>query len=655
MMSESDMEEEAEDYIYESDADHSDSNVNASFGSSRTHASQTSHSAVPFTVLNQAAVKREQDRVIAEIGELFSTSAFESRRLLMEFRWEKEELTNAMFIDGVEVLLKRAGVPRAVLPAPGTAAAAAAAAAAAGPARASPSECLICADALTPDTALTNGSCGHTFCRTCWTGHARVQIQENLAARVRCMMEKCSVLVSPDVMARLALAPAEADRYERSLLDSFVEDNPRVTWCPSQPCCGRALRVSDTSTTRIDCECLCEEVFCFSCESSSHSPAPCEWAKQWLALCARESASAMYIAINCKPCPKCGKSIAKADGCNHVTCTCGQSLCWLCGAATGRAHDYSSILGHTCGKFRLDARTDAAKARQSLEKYVHYFSRYDAHMKSLGEANKVKSHVDLAVAHLESAANNNSLADWLWIGLYQLLRMRRFVAWTYAFAFYAFYDTNLEKLKAAAKAQDEDSGAGGGGSVLHVQELFEDLQAVLERSVESLSKFVETPPAEVTADTKTNVLNLCSATHQNAMAFTDFVSNDLFANGILGLDDPPTYFPIRRMQIGLGVKASMAQHQQQHQQRPMRAPAALPVPFSPMPLRSGDSARSHPSASAVQVSSMVVQVGDRSSADRAPAMARAQAGRGVADLTMDRDGEDGIERRARGRKQRKVP
>jgi hypothetical protein len=52
---------------------------------------------------------------------------------------------------------------------------------------------------------------------------------------------------------------------------------------------------------------------------------------------------------------------------------------------------------------------------------------------------------------------------------------------------------------------------------------------------------------------------------------------------------------------------------------------------------------------------MVVQVGDRSSADRAPAMARAQAGRGVADLTMDRDGEDGIERRARGRKQRKVP
>ena len=36
------------------------------------------------------------------------------------------------------------------------------------------------------------------------------------------------------------------------------------------------------------------------------------------------------IADLSKECPKCGASIHKYSGCNHVTCTCGHDFCWLC-------------------------------------------------------------------------------------------------------------------------------------------------------------------------------------------------------------------------------------------------------------------------------------------------------------------------------------
>ena len=39
-----------------------------------------------------------------------------------------------------------------------------------------------------------------------------------------------------------------------------------------------------------------------------------------------------------------------------------QPFCWLCGAATGTAHDYSRIVGHECGRYKEDADAKAASA-----------------------------------------------------------------------------------------------------------------------------------------------------------------------------------------------------------------------------------------------------------------------------------------------------
>lgn len=34
------------------------------------------------------------------------------------------------------------------------------------------------------------------------------------------------------------------DKYEQKLLDSYIEDNKSVKWCPSVPHCGCAIQAS---------------------------------------------------------------------------------------------------------------------------------------------------------------------------------------------------------------------------------------------------------------------------------------------------------------------------------------------------------------------------------------------------------------------------
>jgi ariadne-1 len=53
----------------------------------------------------------------------------------------------------------------------------------------------------------------------------------------------------------------------------------------------------------------------------------------------------LWVAENCKKCPKCGWSIEKNEGCNHMTCRlCHHEYCWLC------SQNYNSHNGGLCVK-----------------------------------------------------------------------------------------------------------------------------------------------------------------------------------------------------------------------------------------------------------------------------------------------------------------
>merc|ERR1719223_726585 len=55
--------------------------------------------------------------------------------------------------------------------------------------------------------------------------------------------------------------------------------------------------------------------------------------------------------LNIKPCPTCSNLIERIDGCNNVQCTCGESMCWVCGSAVSNhdpEHFIHGYFGYTC-------------------------------------------------------------------------------------------------------------------------------------------------------------------------------------------------------------------------------------------------------------------------------------------------------------------
>lgn len=119
--------------------------------------------------------------------------------------------------------------------------------------------------------------CGHTFCNDCWKQHFTVQITEGNSKRLLCMAVKCGAIcddrkVYPKQERHLAAfailvtrvsslldwherhSAAQVvkllqhnrqlvDKYQIKLLESYIEDNKRVKWCPSVPHCGCAIQV----------------------------------------------------------------------------------------------------------------------------------------------------------------------------------------------------------------------------------------------------------------------------------------------------------------------------------------------------------------------------------------------------------------------------
>lgn len=420
--------------------------------------------------------------------DMLGLEKWQARALMMHFRWDVKRIESTFADQGPQALMAAAGLMR-----PEGAEA--------------PMEidggttisCMVCMDDVEPSQATRLTACGHAFCDDCWSGHLKSRIGEGQSRRLRCMAPKCAAVVpEPDVLRIMrSRDPESAATYERALRDSYADDNARVTWCPSTPHCGNAVRAPRGTEGRPgEPQCLCGKCFCFSCKAEPHSPASCVMFREWERKNSDESETHTWIAAHTKPCPKCGKLVEKNGGCNLVSCQCGQCFCWLCGQATGRAHTWTTIEGHTCGSFKEEAEAKEKSAASQHKRYMHYFTRWKAHMDSAGKEDELREKLEERIKSLELSAEQGLLtgdasdavptvADFAWLrtGLARLFRSRRVLANTYIFAFFAFgsmQDDNVPKQERK-----------------RMQELFDDVHGQMEAAVERLSGLLEEQPGEV--------------------------------------------------------------------------------------------------------------------------------------------------------------
>ncbi|GAQ81569.1 hypothetical protein KFL_000840120 [Klebsormidium nitens] len=468
------------------------------------------HDGPRYKVIDKTTLLSAQCRDLKQIQDVLGIRLQHARSLLIHHRWDVENLFSALAEQGEERLFLAAGVPPRSMHRR-----------ASGPKEAE-FTCGTCFDDVPADSA-TVMDCSHIYCNDCWTTYFLMKIREGQSRRITCMAHKCNAICDEEKVLKLVAEadPLAVDRYERSLLESYIEDNSKVKWCPSVPHCGNALRVE--GEPYVEVQCTCGLTFCFNCGLEAHSPCSCDIWRRWDEKSRDESETVNWLVANTKPCPKCGKKVEKSGGCNLVQCTCKQPFCWLCGAATGLAHDWSRIEGHSCGRYKEDKEREAKKAETDLKRYMHYHTRWKGHMESLRLEDKQREVVQSKIAILEES--ESVVRDYSWLTNAQscLFRARRVLAYSYAFAFYMF-GSDLFKDDISPEQNEIN------------QNLFEDHQQQLEATVERLAKLVETPFDQFRREgndipaIRMEVVNLTAILETRCKTMHEIVENDLLGS-----------------------------------------------------------------------------------------------------------------------------
>ncbi|CAJ0579813.1 unnamed protein product, partial [Mesorhabditis spiculigera] len=322
--------------------------------------------------------------------------------------------------------------------------------------------CLVC---YNTDDDLRSLCCRHGFCSHCWGTYFETRLLEGNATRILCMSTKCAVVAPPEFVLKLLDKASLRAKYERFLYRDYVIAHPELRFCVGKDC-SAIIRSKETQPKRVTCG-KCEVSFCVLCGIDYHAPTSCDVIKKWMLKCADDSETANYISAHTKDCPQCHACIEKNGGCNHMQCVkCKHHFCWMCfGDWKSHGTEY-----YVCSRYKenpsVAAEANHVKARRALEKYLHYFERYENHNKSLKMEEelrqKIKRKIDTKVNEHEG-----TWIDWqhLHTAASLLTRCRYTLQYTYPFAYY------LEK--SARK------------------DLFEFQQGVLEREVEDLAWAVE--------------------------------------------------------------------------------------------------------------------------------------------------------------------
>lgn len=398
-------------------------------------------------VLDQTQIQESAAKEIERIATITDTSLSTAGALLRAFQWNSEKLLEKYY-ENPEKVMKDAGVTSVVASKGG------ALRTSANPIKAKPTECEICGDDLDANNSCSL-ECQHVFCHECLARYLEVQISEGKSLDITCMAFKCTGRVPDQLIRALTSAPLYS-KYTAFVSKSFVEDNPNIQWCPRAGC-GNAVKSDVKSISEAKCSCGFK--FCFKCNGEAHAPASCTMMKAWTKKCQDDSETSNWISTNTKDCPKCKSAIEKNGGCNHMTCRkCKYEFCWIC---------MGDWKGHSnCNKFVEDSSKSMDRA--ALERYLHYFHRYDTHEQSKKFEQTLRQSAVVKMVSIQNTDSNRWIdVQYIDQATEQLIECRRTLKYTYVFAFYMI--NGPEK------------------------NLFEYLQAELEKTTEQLSGFLEAP------------------------------------------------------------------------------------------------------------------------------------------------------------------
>ncbi|VDN22973.1 unnamed protein product [Gongylonema pulchrum] len=248
-----------------------------------------------YQILDAEKVALEMNKIIDDVAAVLRLPPTICRLLLHHYKWNKESLLERFYEStDMDAFFLDANI---ISPFRDTHCASGGSGTNSSPTNIIDTCAICCCRAV-----LTSLQCDHHFCYPCWDSYLTTKIMEEGRAYVACPQLNCPIIVDDEKTLSLLKSECAKKRYRRLIINSFVECNGLLRWCPA-PDCGRVIKVGHSEARPV--QCTCGTVFCFSCGHEWHEPVNCRLLKLWIKKCNDDSETSNWISANTKECPKC--------------------------------------------------------------------------------------------------------------------------------------------------------------------------------------------------------------------------------------------------------------------------------------------------------------------------------------------------------------
>lgn len=183
-------------------------------------------------------------------------------------------------------------------------------------------ECSCCYDIKSTDDFISCQS-NHLICINCVQTHATNTIYQNASWKIKCINteEVCTSIYSEKDLKKILKSKIydEFNKLKTKEETQYIFNLPGLNLIQCVGC--ESYWDSDPNETVLHCR-TCKKSTCLKCKEPEHKGKPCDSKRKNI-----EDKLTEAILLKCS---KCSKSIYKEDGCNKITCSCGNLMCWIC-------------------------------------------------------------------------------------------------------------------------------------------------------------------------------------------------------------------------------------------------------------------------------------------------------------------------------------
>ena len=188
--------------------------------------------------------------------------------------------------------------------------------------------CPICLDDDTGDPFKKLPNCKGAFHKSCLKGYVLQAIQDRRIP-IKCPDVGCKRTLQLDFLQTI-LNKQEIALFNKQSLINLALANPNIyTFCPT-PDCTHIFQLSTKKNAPFELQCpICKKFACLRCKVPVHTGLTCFEYQSYKP--EDFELRDQLRGLKWKKCMKCRFWIEKNDGCNHMTCICGNQFCYICG------------------------------------------------------------------------------------------------------------------------------------------------------------------------------------------------------------------------------------------------------------------------------------------------------------------------------------